>query len=531
MSAVLEMDDVGQLIADNPHWVFAEQARRSLVEFARQAWPLLEGGRKFMENWHIDAICEHLEAVSRGDITRLIINIPPRHMKSLSVSVLWPAWDWIDHPERQFLFSSYSERLSVRDSTKCRRVIVSDWYQNAFGPNACGEEAYQLTQEQNQKVRFENDKSGVRIATSVGGYLTGEGGDIIVVDDPHNVQDAESDTIREGVLEWWDMAMSTRLNDPELGAVVVIMQRVHERDLAGHILANESGWDHLMLPARYEKKHIHPVNSSLDFEDPRTEEGELLWPQRFGEKSITRISGQLGEYGTAGQLQQRPSPESGVFFKRDWIRWYKLADRPKHLQFFGASDYATKEDEGDFTVHGVAGVDPNEDLYVIDWWRQQASSNTWIDILIDLIRKWKPIEWGEEAGQIRASLGGFIDKRQREEKAYCFRKPFPSVHDKPTRAQAIRGRFEQGKVYLPIDAEWTDDLVSEMMKFPKGMNDDQVDVLGMFGRMLQEMSPASVPNEDLPFRATAEMSFDEIVKANARRRLNGNADAYSNGYH
>ena len=196
-------------------------------------------------------------------------------------------WTWTVQPEKRFLFASYAASLSVRDSVKCRRLITSPWYQEHFGGG------YNLTGDQNQKQRFENDKTGQRIATSVDGALTGEGGDIIVIDDPHNVREAESSI----VLDWWDQAMQTRLNDPKTGAFIIIMQRVHEKDLTGHILANEhSDWDHLCLPARYEIGHPTPTQSRLYFTDPRTQEGELLWPNRVDENTLTKLEKSLGTY-------------------------------------------------------------------------------------------------------------------------------------------------------------------------------------------------------------------------------------------
>ena len=185
-----------------------EQATRSLREFVRQAWPIIEPSTPFVPGWHIDAIIEHLEAITLGHIRNLLINVPPRHMKSLLVSVFWPAWEWIRWPERRLLYSSYAAQLSIRDSVKCRRLIESPWYQERWG------DRFALTGDQNTKGRFENDRSGYRLSTSVGGAATGEGGDRIVCDDPHNVQEAESDSVRKGTLDWWDVVMSTRVNDP-----------------------------------------------------------------------------------------------------------------------------------------------------------------------------------------------------------------------------------------------------------------------------------------------------------------------------
>ena len=196
-----------------------ELATRSLREFVCQAWPVVEPMTPFVPGWHIDAIVEHLEAVSRGQIRNLLINVPPRHMKSLLVSVFWPAWEWIRFPERRWLYSSYAASLSIRDSLKCRRLIESPWYQQLWG------DRFALTSDQKTKGSFDNNRSGYRLATSMGGAATGEGGDRIVCDDPHNVQEAESDSVRKSTLDWWDVVMSTRVNDPRTAAKVVVMQR------------------------------------------------------------------------------------------------------------------------------------------------------------------------------------------------------------------------------------------------------------------------------------------------------------------
>ena len=366
----------------HPHLIDRELASRSLPEFIRQGWQHIDPS-PYVHGWHIDAIAEHLEAVNEGEIRRLIINVPPRYMKSISVAVAWPAWTWqleastsLSGPGVRFLYASYAQSLSIRDNNRCRRLIQSPWYQGYWGSG------FRITSDQNTKVRFDNDQGGYRLATSVDGALTGEGGDIIVVDDAHNVTEAESDAERNNVLAWWDVAMSTRLNDMRTGGFVVIMQRLHEVDLVGHILAREHGWDHLCLPAEYEPSHPFPVSSSLEYVDPRTRKGELLWPERFGPEEMEELKARLGP-SASGQLQQRPSPEEGDFFKRDWIHWYDEA--PKHVRTYGASDYAVTADGGDYTCHGVIGVDPDDDIYVLDWWRDQTTSDIWIEVLLDLM--------------------------------------------------------------------------------------------------------------------------------------------------
>ena len=209
----------------------AEKARRHLDEFVAQAWHVLEPATPFVKGLHMEAICQHLQAVTEGRIGNLIINVPPGHAKSLLTAVFWPAWVWIDNPQTRWLFASYSAQLSVRDSLKCRRLIESEWYQQRWGHR------YQLTSDQNQKHRFENDRTGYRIATSVGGSATGERADVVVVDDPHSVDQAESDAERRTAVEWFNGTMSTRLNDFTRGHKVVIQQRLHEADLTGDLLA------------------------------------------------------------------------------------------------------------------------------------------------------------------------------------------------------------------------------------------------------------------------------------------------------
>jgi predicted phage terminase large subunit-like protein len=278
---------------------------------------VLEPATPFVAGWHLDAICEHLESVSRGEIRNLLINVPPRHMKSLAVCVFWPAWEWISHPERRWLFASYALSLSERDSLKCRRLIESPWYQQHWGNR------FQLCGDQNTKLRYENDKTGHRIASSVDGSATGEGGDRVVVDDPHNVIDRESDAERARTLIWWDETMSTRLNDPKNGAKVIVMQRIHEKDLSGHVLA-QGGYDHLCLPAEFEPSRR--CVTRIPWHDPRQQQNDLLWLPRIGPAELAEYKTRLGPEGYAGQFQQRPAPAGGARFKAEWFRYFRTED-------------------------------------------------------------------------------------------------------------------------------------------------------------------------------------------------------------
>ena len=464
-----------------------EGATRSLREFVRQAWPIIEPSTPFVPGWHIDAIIEHLEAITFGYIRNLLINVPPRHMKSLLVSVLWPAWEWIRFPERRFLYSSYASQLSIRDSVKCRRLIESPWYQERWG------DRFALTGDQNTKGRFENDRSGYRLSTSVGGAATGEGGDRVVCDDPHNVQEAESDSVRKGTTDWWDIVMSTRVNDPRTAAKVVVMQRCHQRDLSGHLL-EQGGWEHLCLPAEYEKPGC---STSVDWSDPRTEQSELLWPDRFGPEELESLKRSLGSYAAAGQLQQRPSPAGGGIFKRHWFRYVQprganlppvVVSLPDGTQMsiiaieaphrvdetIQSWDCAFKDlDTSDYVVGQVwARLGPM--FFLGDQVRARMDCPATVHAVRQLTAKWP----GTIAKLIEDKANGsaVIQMLARDIPGLL---PVNPEGGKVARAAAVSPLIEAGNIYLPhpLWQPWVNDFIEECAAFPNGAHDDQVDAM------------------------------------------------------
>lgn len=293
----------------------AEALRRDFHEYSKLSWTVSEPGTPFIDNWHLEVIDEHLQAVTKGKIRRLMINIPPRTMKSTKVTVQWPTWEWTQRPELQYLTASHADALAIRDSYKARLIMDSVWYRERFS------EQVMFQRDQNEKRRYMNSRMGARVVTSVGASAIGEGGNRIIVDDPHDPMQAISDVQRNAVIFWWDNLMSNRFNQPATDAAVIVMQRLHERDLCGHLLAKEPGeWEHLKIPMRYEGEKL---STCLGEYDPRTKVGELLWPERFPEDHVKKLERSLGSYGTAGQLQQRPAPIGGGIFKRgDW-KYYK----------------------------------------------------------------------------------------------------------------------------------------------------------------------------------------------------------------
>lgn len=432
----------------------------------RWAWPIVEPpSRAFVPGWHIEAVCEHLEAVTQGAIRRLVINIPPRHMKSLAVSVFWPAWAWIERPELRFLCASYAQSLSTRDSVRCRRLVESPWYRRNFG------RSFALRPDQNEKARFENDRNGARLATSVGGAALGEGGDVIVVDDPHNAREALSEARRRAVLAWWDEAMTTRLNDPAGGAMVIVMQRLHEQDLTGHVL-EQGGFEHLMLPAEFEPERRSVT--SIGFADPRREAGEPLWPARFPPSRLAEWKKRLGSYGAAGQLQQRPAPRGGGLIKLDWFARYKEPPAlPSRVVL--SWDTAFKPGAGnDFSVCTV-WAEGERGYYLLDLFRARLGYPALKRAALALAAKWRP-----NAVLIEDKASG-----QSLIQDLCAETRLPVVAlkgkgDKTVRLAAESPAIEAGRVHLPEAAPWLADFEAEIAAFPNAAHDDMADSLSQF---------------------------------------------------
>ena len=333
-----------------------------LVLFVEEAWSVLEPGTQFQPNWHIHAIGEFLTAARRGQIRRGIINIPPRHMKSLLTTVNFPCWIWSTEPEKRFMFASYSGNLSQDHSVLRRSLLLSEWYQELWSDRV------QLASGQNLKTQFANRRGGRMIATSVGGTATGRGGEFVIVDDPHSAQQALSEAHRQRAIKFFDQTLTTRLNDPKTGVILIIMQRLHEADLTGHLLA-KGGWEHLKLPAEAEEREriIFAITGEVHDRMP----GEALWPERFPKQVLEEQKISMGSYAYAGQMQQNPAPLEGAIIKREWIKFYR--ELPKldiHLQSWDCTFKETKD--SDFVVGQVwaraAPENPRESAryYLID---------------------------------------------------------------------------------------------------------------------------------------------------------------------
>src|SRR6185437_10643665 len=337
------------------------KAERQLRNFVRQAWPEVETGRDLIHGFYVDAICDHLQAVAEGDIKRLVITLPPGFLKSTLVSVLFPAWLWIDHPSFRFLTTSHDSDLAMRDAVRSRRVIASDWYQERWG------DRFAMTTDQNVKTRYENDQTGHRISLGTGSGVTGKRGDLLIVDDPHDAKDAHSPKALAETVRWWNETMPSRLNDPKTSPKIVIQQRLHVNDLAGNVI--EQGYEHLNLPMEYE-----PTTqvTGIGWTDPRNIPGELLDPERYGAKEITEKKVELGSQAYSAQYQQKPVRQEGGMFKRSW--WQSYRDLPKIVKAELYVDSAFKEGvENDYSVFALWGADGDGNLYLVRVWRERVS--------------------------------------------------------------------------------------------------------------------------------------------------------------
>jgi predicted phage terminase large subunit-like protein len=447
-----------------------ELAERSLYEFVQQAWHIVEPS-DYIDSKHIELICNELEAINpdaEEGTKDLLINIPPRHTKSLLVCVLWPAWLWIRKPHVRFLFSSYSLQLATRDNLKCRRLIQSDWYQKRWG------DRFKITSDQNQKTRYENDKSGYRYVTSPDSGTTGEGGDVIVCDDPHNVTEAPSDAEREATVTWWFESMSTRRNNIKRGCRVVIGQRVHHKDLCG-VIIDRGGYRHICLPAEYEPDH--PYRCDADW---RTEEGELLCSERFDKEGLEKLKNDLGSYAYAGQCQQRPVPREGGMFKRHWFEIVNAAPaKATRVRYW---DMAASQDDGDYTA-GLRMSKTDDGIYYIEDVKRDQLSSHGAEKLVkqsaDLdgkpVKIWMEQEPGSAGKTVIASYTRLLA-------GYSFR-GYKSTGKKEVRADPFAAQCEAGNVKI-VKGPWNEAFLEELTLFPNGDHDDQVDAAsGAFDKL------------------------------------------------
>lgn len=429
------------------------KARAGLLAFTEYTNPA------YVAAAHHRLIADKLEAVERGEIKRLMILMPPRHGKSELASRRFPAWFIGRNPDKQIIAASYNSDLANDFGREVRNIVHSPEFAALFET--------QLAQDSKAANRWHTDKGGMYVAAGVGTAVTGRGADILLIDDPFkDRQEADSERQRQIVWDWYTSTAYTRLMPG--GAVIVINTRWHDDDLSGRLLEAQGqggdSWEVLSLPA---------INA----------QGEALWPEWYSLERLKEIQGVLPARDWNSLYQQNPIPDDGEFFKKQWFGEYESL--PPGLRMYGASDYAVTADGGDYTEHGIAGVDANGNLYIADWWRQQCSTDMWIEKQCDLVIEHEPHCWFGEAGVIKKAVEPFLMLRMQQREAYCRIEWLPSIQDKPTRARSIQAMASMGKVYLPKSAPWKSELLNQMLRFPAGKYDDGVDVMSLFGRGME----------------------------------------------
>jgi predicted phage terminase large subunit-like protein len=503
-------------------------AEESLAEFVRQAWHVIEPGQPYIHGWHVDFICEHLEAISDGvemedgtPYNRLLINIPPGTMKSLLLNVFWPAWEWgpRNQPHLRYVCAAHKiENLSARDSRRMRELITSEWYQARWGDRV------KLSRDQNEKLNFVNSATGFRIATAITS-LTGIRGDRVIIDDPHSVDSAGSDTMRASEVETFLEAVPSRLTNPIQSAIVVIMQRLHEEDVSGVIINKKLNYDHICLPMRFEAWRAG-LPTKLGICDPREEEGELLFPARFPEYVVDRDERVMGPYATAGQFQQRPEPRGGGVIKREWWQpWEEKAYPPMDFVIASLDTAYTTKTENDFSALTVWGIFTSGMIAEVTT-RTISRENKLMDVTTSIERAYSetaPKVMLMSGWQERLELHDLVEKvantcrRMRidrliiEDKAaghsvaqeirrlyghedWAVQLINPGANDKLARLYSVQHLFAQGMIYAPIK-QWAEMVISQMATFPRGKHDDLVDTASAALRHMRDLGLLVMPDE------------------------------------
>lgn len=463
-------ENLRQLIASDPknlmQLILREKAERSLSEFIRQAWHVIEPGTDYVENWHIDLISEHLQAVSDGECRRLIINIPPRHMKSIEVTVCYPVWTWTSRPEKRFIKVSYSDSLSRKHNILSREIVRSPWYQRNW------RDVFQLKYDVNRQNEFENDKRGLMRSTSVGGALTGEGADVIIIDDPQNPLMANSETERQNSIDFFKNTLQTRLNDPKTGAFIIIMQRLHEADLTGYILAEDLGYTHLCLPAEAPERTVIVFPKSG--RELIREEGDILNPQRFDRGVLDGLKKSMGSLQYAGQFQQVPAPAEGVIFKREWLNSFYSDGAAPQTHDIQSWDMAFTKSEGSAKVAGFIMGRKGADIYIKDLVNDKMSFVESVAAVRTLTGKWPRAR--AKVVENKANGPAIVDLLKKEIAGMVEFNPRGS---KEERAISVTPYFEAGNIHFPDPKThpWVHDLIQDLLMFPKGTYKDTTDAL------------------------------------------------------
>jgi predicted phage terminase large subunit-like protein len=437
--------------------------RRDLYAFTQLCFSELNPTATFLPNWHIEVVASALEACRRGEITRLNINQPPRSLKSQCASVAFVAFLLGHDPAAQIICASYGQELANKHALDCRTILASAWYQALFP-------CTRLSSERQAVQEFMTTQQGFRLSTSVGGVLTGRGADFIIIDDPLKPDEALSDTQRRAVNDWFDHTLYSRLNDKRTGRIILIMQRLHEDDLVGHVLGLEP-WKVIRFPAIAEEDETHVIETPYGTRRFQRRAGEALHPEREPLEVLHRLREAQGEYNFAGQYQQAPAPLGGGLVKAEWFKTYSTVDQPaKFKMVFQSWDTANKPTElSDYSVCTTWGVEEKH-IYLLHVLRKRLGYPELKRVVREQAEAFSPqtilIEDKASGTQLIQELVN--------EGMYAIKKYEPTM-DKTMRMHSVTGTIENGFVHLPDKAAWLGEYLHELTSFPKGKYDDQAD--------------------------------------------------------
>ncbi len=509
------LDVGGQLIDIEAELLDSDriECEASLATFVKMAWEQVEPGQPYIHGWHIDFISEHLEAMVDGQevngkpYNRLLINVPPGTMKSMLIGVFMPAWIWgpCNMPSVRFLCASHSQELAVRDNMRMRRLITSEWFLERW-PHV------KLTADQNQKTKFENTATGWRQATSAGS-ITGARADFVIIDDAHSVEGANSEQQRQTTVDWFLEAVPTRVNNPDRSSIIVVMQRLHQGDIAGEILDKQLGYDHIMLPMLYDP--LRDLPTKLGYTDIRQVAGELLFPERFPQDVVDRDRKIMGEYAFAGQMQQEPAPRGGGIIRSEtWLKWEGEKDAfPEFDYILGSLDTAyTEKAEGDYsalTIWGVFSFDSLSNankmfgpdgrtvqiertygellpkVMLIDAWQEKLSLHDLVNLVAKTCKLRKVDKLLIESTAAGISVSQELRRLYSHESFAVQLQPVGRL-DKTARLYSVQHLFDEGMIYAP-DKAWADMVIQQVGIFPKGKHDDLVDTVSQALRHLRDL--------------------------------------------
>lgn len=441
----------------------------------------------FKPAFHHELLIRELEALERGDTRNLMVCMPPGSAKSTYTSVIFPPWFLGRNPALSVIAASHTAELAERFGRRVRNIVASPPFSRVFDVG--------LADDSQAAGRWDTSKGGEYFAAGVGGSITGRRADLGLIDDPvKSREDADSERSREKAWEWYVNDFLTRLKP---GAKqILVMTRWHEDDLGGRILERErERWKVIEIPME-----------AMPNDQLGREVGERLWPEWFTDEMVQIAKKDVRAWNAL--YQQQPASEDGDYFKADWFGEYE--ELPQNLRMYGASDYAVTEGGGDYTEHGVVGVDGSSNIYVADWWFGQEQADVWIDRKADLILKHDPLCWFGESGVIRKSVEPFMMRRLQERQAFCRIEWLASIADKPTRARSIQAKAAMGKVFFPKHAPWKAHVLGNLLRFPAGKHDDSVDVLSLIGRGLETIG---APKRKREIRTSPELTGQSWMTA------------------